>query len=156
MITLNDNRFSLVLRMCRENAGLTQKQIADALNIERSTYAYYESGMTQPSGTMIVKLAKIFNVDYQLFMEAVGDFDFRTQTEGSRYSTLNDPYWEDRERLSTLLPDEQNLILLYRSFTPEQKAELNNLIKKFKEDNTEQQKIKRQPNKSDLSKNKQK
>ena len=52
---MNNTKFSLVLRQCRENAGLTQKQVSDALGVERSTYAYYETGTTRPSGSMIIK-----------------------------------------------------------------------------------------------------
>ena len=42
--------------------------IADALCIDRSTYAYYELGETQPSLLMLVRLAKLYDVttDYLL------------------------------------------------------------------------------------------
>jgi len=77
----NSSKFSLTLRQCRENAGLTQKQVAEALNMERSTYAYYETGTTHPSGSMIMKLARIFNIPYSVFMEAVGDTEFDNSPE---------------------------------------------------------------------------
>ena len=44
------------LRLLREKNGLTQKQVADMLNIDRSTYAYYESGKTRPDILTIAKL----------------------------------------------------------------------------------------------------
>lgn len=59
------------LRYLRNLHGFTQKQVADALNIERSTYTYYETGKTHPDLNAIVKIARIYNVtlDYLL----VGD-----------------------------------------------------------------------------------
>ena len=52
------------LKKLRENCGYTQQQVADALNLERSTYTYYETGKTTPDINTIVKLARIFNVSY--------------------------------------------------------------------------------------------
>lgn len=55
---------SVILKMLRENNGYTQQQVADALNIDRSTYTYYEIGKTMPDINMIIKLARIFSVPY--------------------------------------------------------------------------------------------
>ena len=56
------------LRYLREYNAVTQREIADALCIDRSTYAYYELGETQPSLLMLVRLAKLYDVttDYLL------------------------------------------------------------------------------------------
>ena len=56
------------LRYLREYNVVTQREIADALCIDRSTYAYYELGETQPSLLMLVRLAKLYDVttDYLL------------------------------------------------------------------------------------------
>ena len=55
------------LRHLRGYNAVTQREIADALCIDRSTYAYYELGDTEPS-LMLVRLAKLYNVttDYLL------------------------------------------------------------------------------------------
>ena len=50
------------LRKLREAKKLTQKEIAEKLNIDRSTYAYWESAKTEPSIKHLVKLSKIYNV----------------------------------------------------------------------------------------------
>lgn len=50
------------LRLLREKNGLTQKQVADMLNIDRSTYAYYESGKTRPDILTIAKLARLYRI----------------------------------------------------------------------------------------------
>ena len=137
---MNNTKFSLVLRQCRENAGLTQKQVSDALGVERSTYAYYETGTTRPSGSMIIKLANIFNVNYSVFMEAVSDVEFDNSEEDESYTSLTDVSWRDRERMYALAKDEQNMILLYRTLTSEQKKRVLELIKKYRADNLDKEK----------------
>ena len=41
---------------------LNQAQLAELLNIDRSTYAKYETGMTQPSIKTIKSISKILDV----------------------------------------------------------------------------------------------
>lgn len=50
------------LRRLRESKKLSQQQIANILNIDRSTYARYELGKTQPDYDILQKLAKLYNV----------------------------------------------------------------------------------------------
>lgn len=132
---VNNSKFSLVLRQCRENAGLTQKQVADALSVERSTYAYYETGTTHPSGSMIIKLARIFNIPYNVFMDAVGDTDFDNSEEDLSKSTLEDDSWLKREKMFTLPKSEQTLLVNYRSLTQGQKEEIEKRIIEMKKEN---------------------
>ena len=48
--------------------AVTQREIADAHCIDRSTYAYYELGETQPSLLILARLAQLYDVttDYLL------------------------------------------------------------------------------------------
>ena len=59
------------LRHLRGYNAVTQREIADALCIDRSTYAYYELGETQPSLLTLVKLARLYDVttDYLLGLQ---------------------------------------------------------------------------------------
>lgn len=50
------------LRALRELHSLSQGQVAVALNIDRSTYAYYELGRTSPSAEKLVLLALYYRV----------------------------------------------------------------------------------------------
>ena len=52
----------------REDNDLKQWQLAKMLKIDRSTYAHYERGRTQPDLEMIMKLANYYSVsvDYLL------------------------------------------------------------------------------------------
>ena len=61
---LEDKIMSDAIRKLRKERGLTQQQIADHLNIDRSTYAYYESGRTRLSIDVMVKLAYFYKVSY--------------------------------------------------------------------------------------------
>lgn len=139
---MNNSKFSLVLRQCRENSGLTQKQVADALNVERSTYAYYETGTTHPSGSMIIKLANIFNVSYSIFMDAVGDTEFDNNEADETFTTLSDNSWRERERMYTLPKSEQNLLVNFRSLTTAQKQEITDMILEMKKENASKAKLK--------------
>ena len=134
---MDKNKFSLTLQMHRKNAGLTQKQVADALNIERSTYAYYETGVTKPSGTMILKLAAILGIDYHIFMDAVGDVSFNESPEDLSYTTLEDSSALEREKMYTLRKREQTMITKYRLLTDDQKDVIDNMIDEFKHSNEE-------------------
>ena len=56
------------MRDLREDNDLKQWQLAKMLKIDRSTYAHYERGRTQPDLEMIMKLANYYSVsvDYLL------------------------------------------------------------------------------------------
>lgn len=56
------------LKALRKKTKLTQKQIAEALNIKQPTYAQWENGRTKPKGETLEKFADFFNVstDYLL------------------------------------------------------------------------------------------
>ncbi len=54
------------IRNLREDADLTQQQMADLLFINRRTYSSYETGVRMISSEMLSKIADIFDtsVDY--------------------------------------------------------------------------------------------
>ena len=52
------------IRNMRKERGLTQQQVADHLQIDRSTYAYYESGRSRINIDVIVGLAHFYQVSY--------------------------------------------------------------------------------------------
>ena len=53
-----------IIRKLRIERGLTQKQVADHLNLDRSTYSYYETGRTKVSVDTVVKLAHFYQIRY--------------------------------------------------------------------------------------------
>ena len=57
-----------IIRNLRKENGLTQKQVADHLQIDRSTYAYYESGRARINIDVVVKLAHFYKVSYAVLI----------------------------------------------------------------------------------------
>jgi len=53
-----------IIRKMRIERGFTQQQIAEHLGLDRSTYAYYESGRTRVNIDVIVTLAHFYKVSY--------------------------------------------------------------------------------------------
>ena len=125
---MNNTKFTLTLRQVRQNAGLSQKQVAETLGVERSTYAYYETGGTHPSCEMVIKLSRIFNIDYRIFMDAISDTEFDNNEEDASYTTLSDTSWEEREKIYTLTKPEQSLVLAYRALASEQKKNIAEIV----------------------------
>jgi len=64
------SRIPKTIKDLRTKCNYTQKQIADMLQIDRSTYSYYESGRITPDIKTVLKLAHIFNVDYTKILDS--------------------------------------------------------------------------------------
>ena len=54
--------FNEKIRMLRRNAGLTQRQVADAVGVTYRTYQNYEAGASKPSGGVALRLAAALGV----------------------------------------------------------------------------------------------
>ena len=50
------------LRTLRRYNGMTQREVAARLHLERSSYAYYEIGTTEPDLHTLIEIATIFRV----------------------------------------------------------------------------------------------
>ena len=85
----NDKRarsvFSERLRMLRKSNNLTQKQVAQSLSIDRSTYAYYEIDKTKPDYDTLLRISRIFNVSV--------DFLLGRDRDASASVTLHDNHY---------------------------------------------------------------
>ncbi len=64
--------FSENLKRIRKGANVTQAFVASQIAVERSTYAKWETGASEPSFTCLAKLIDVFNeignikVDYNM------------------------------------------------------------------------------------------
>ena len=104
------------LRKCRVNSNLSQKQVADALGLDRYAYSCYDRGTSMPSIKTLQKLAQIFHVEPARLLP---DTDF-----GMRFSDIT----EDFNPIYQLSKDERSVIVLYRAMSKEQKEELLRII----------------------------
>ena len=72
------------LKLLRHKYDLTQDDVANALEIHRSTYAYYEIGRTIPSIGILKALSRIYRVPIDFFLD----------TNYEEHETDTDLRWE--------------------------------------------------------------
>ncbi|MBQ4569431.1 MAG: helix-turn-helix transcriptional regulator [Ruminococcus sp.] len=125
------------LRYLRKQCELTQRQVADVLHIDRSTYAYYESGTTEPDLKSIRKLSQIFNVDPIVFLpneDRMPGLSLR-DVSGSPFDEVLSEEEEvldlKDEKIYSIAKDERSMLIWYRTLTPEQKESLREFAQKF-------------------------
>ncbi len=105
------------LKECRLLCGLSQQQVADLLNVHRSTYSYYELGTTEPSLDNLRRLSQMFHVSlYELLELEPPNHGF----------VVTDPGLPGSEtmRIGDLSKEEKMLVLRYRLLTQSQQQEL--------------------------------
>ncbi len=54
--------FAENFKKARTDAGFTQQQVADALCLDRSAIAHYESGKSMPNIRNLNKICELFNI----------------------------------------------------------------------------------------------
>lgn len=57
--------FCTNLMNIRKSLNITQKQLADMLNISHKTISHWEKGYSEPSIDQLKALKNIFNVEYE-------------------------------------------------------------------------------------------
>ena len=67
--------FGQRLRLLRDYREMTQQQVANFLNVDRSTYSYYENGKTEPSITVLMRMAELFSVTLDSLLNMEKDRD---------------------------------------------------------------------------------
>lgn len=112
--------FGRRLKQYRVACRLTQEQVASALNINRTTYTKYETGISEPSYEILSRLVSLLGTD---FNSVLGESDM---SEGSIFDT--------KMPLFNLTKDEQGIIIAFRSFSDDERNLLNNKITKILKD----------------------
>ena len=118
------------LRKLRKSLQYTQIQIANSLNIDRSTYSYYESGKTVPDLSTLILLSQIFNLNIHDFINFIisdsPDFFSFSMEQKKKPAFPN-------EKNPT--KDETQLICYFRVLEPSRHAALLESAKKLAEAN---------------------
>lgn len=98
------------LKAARKECKLTQQQVADILGIDRSTYAYYELGVSNPSIENLIALSAVFKTDINWLIGADrGDDAFRSpENEFSLVKAVKE------KQMTELSKDERQIVALYR------------------------------------------
>ena len=61
------------LRDLREDSDITQKQLADYLNVKQNTYSQYENGQRQIPIDALIKLAHYFKTSTDYILELTNE-----------------------------------------------------------------------------------
>lgn len=62
------NTLPNVLKELRKSKGMTQKEVAEKLNITDRTYGHYETGKREPSIDMLIEIAKYYNISIDILV----------------------------------------------------------------------------------------
>ena len=104
------------LKTFRTLNGLTQGEVAEVLNLDRSTYTYYEKGRV-PNLDTLNKLSKIFNVSVA---ELIGALD-----------VIKNASRELHVESIFLRPDEKQLILNLRLCSPVERQKIFDKVNQY-------------------------
>lgn len=110
------------LRLHREACALSQQQVANALNVNRTTYTKYETGKTEPNLITITKLAQIFNIPPIALLPTPAEDSAAPLTDSTRVDTSADsPIYQ-------LSKDERALVAYFRAMERDEKRQAMELM----------------------------
>lgn len=119
------------LRELRIKSGYTQSQIAKILNIDRSTYSYYEIGKTMPDVSALIILARVFNISIN---ELLADESTPSSVADSGSRSIYVHGKKNSSHIYELTTLEKELVGLFRACSDEQKVKLLSSLKNGLED----------------------
>ena len=99
----------------REERNLTQDDIAKAINTSRTNIGRWEKGLNEPSASLIIELAKFFEVQTDYLLGLSDDFGNVTVQQKSPASALT--------------PAEQELLNNFRSLPRAEQAQANEYVR---------------------------
>lgn len=104
------------LRKIRLEHNLKQKEIAQAVGIDRSAYSFYETGKTRPSVETLYAISKIYNVSVG-YLIGKDKSENDSHTRKAEVNSSVDP-------IAFLPADERELLMYYRVADEQQKKEI--------------------------------
>lgn len=113
------------LKIIRKANKFTQQGLADAIGIERSTYASYETGRNKPDVILLSKIAKVFNVSSDFILEIDTTVPLNVEDVPVQYKKKS-----DNKLVSTLSKEEKSVLAKYRLLSDNKKTELVDFLKK--------------------------
>ena len=106
----------------KNNSKYSQQDMADMLNISRSTYTYYETGKSEPGQEKLKKICDILNIDYNTLLGYADEG--LVAMVASPTETLEGSF-------GALTPSEEQIILALRSMNSEEKEYISKQINKM-------------------------
>lgn len=110
------------LKIIRKANKFTQQELADAIGIERSTYASYETGRNKPDVVLFKRIADVFGVssDFILEIDTTAPLNIPVQYKKKSGNKL----------VSTLSKEEKSVLAKYRLLSDNKKTELVDFLEK--------------------------
>ncbi len=105
----------------KKHSKYSQRDMADMLNISRSTYTYYETGKSEPGQEKLKKICDILNVDFNTLLGYSDEGLTALVASGD----------SGNELFGALSPNEEQIILAYRSMNSEEKEFIGKQITKI-------------------------
>ena len=103
----------------RRLAGYTQQQVAEMLNLNRTTYTKYETGASEPSIEILKRIAETFDVEVgDLLNESPEEFSFSVYDSAFEKEDI-------KKELKVLCKD-------YSQLSREDREEVKHLIERLK------------------------
>ena len=109
------------LKELRTEKGLTQKEVAKALDISTTCYAGYEQGYREPDLKTLKNISEFFNVTAGYVLGTEDDF--------GGFAQSNQPEEKNENKIS---PDEKQILKAYRALSPRDKELFLSIINNFK------------------------
>ena len=137
------NVISYWLKYYRTKCGLTQQDVADLLGLERSSYTYYETGKITPDVETLVRLSKIYNVDFYDLLSGCNTETGKNVNDARLKELINSVEHKSYDELSEA-EYENEVMLRIRSLNEQQRKE----VMAFLDDITEVRLKDKEPQKS--------
>ena len=113
------------LKIIRKANKFTQQGLADAIGIERSTYASYETGRNKPDVILLSKIAKVFGVSSDFILEIDTTVPLNVEDIPVQYKKKS-----SNQLVSTLSKEEKSVLAKFRLLSDSKKSELADFLKK--------------------------
>lgn len=104
------------LKKLRNNAGLSQQELADQLNINRETYARYETSSSEADYDTLQRLADYFSVSIDFLLRGDKILKNRNNTLMIMNEELKEWYLKMGEASEEDLKNLKDLKLIYDTF----------------------------------------
>ena len=108
------NGFGVRLRNLRNESNLTQKKIAEMLNVTVSTFSHWECDYQEPSFKDLISIGKFFNVSTDYLLGLEDELGGRVSSSSSPMAagvTYSDKEMALIEAFRKLMPETQDFIL---------------------------------------------
>lgn len=112
------------LKQIRKANKFTQQDLADAVGIERSTYASYETGRNKPDVILLKRIANVFGVSSDFILEIDTSKKFNMSDANVSYKK------NGSQLISALSKDEKTVLAQYRLLSEDKKEEVKTFLSK--------------------------